>query len=99
MFVYFIRADSDDHSPIKIGVAVNVGRRLQELQIGNHEKLYIMASIKALGEEHAYWIEKSLHKFFKSDWIRGEWFRKINMKKAEKICDTRPKHFPKNKGR
>jgi len=99
MFVYFIKAGSNDHSPIKIGVAVDVARRLQELQVGNHEELHIMAAIKALGEDHAYWIEKSLHKFFKSDRIRGEWFRKINMKKAEKICDTRPKHFPKKKGR
>jgi len=70
------------------------------LQIGNPEELTVVAAIETLGESHAYWIEKSLHKFFKSDHIRGEWFSgKINMKKASKICFTKPPHIPKNKGR
>ncbi len=99
MFVYFIKSGESENAPIKIGVAGNVDKRLGDLQVGNPEKLTVVAAIKALGEEHAYWIEKSLHKFFKSNNIRGEWFSRINMAKAAKICDTKPIHVPKKKGK
>ena len=89
-YVYFIQSGTGKDAPIKIGVAKNVNKRLEILQIGNPDKLTVITAIKADNELQAYWLEKNLHKFFKSDCIRGEWFRKINMKKAESICATRP---------
>jgi hypothetical protein len=89
--VYFIKSGRGKGSPIKIGVARDVMRRLNELQIGNPLELVLLASFKANSEAHAYWLEKNLHRFFKEDHIRGEWFGKVNMRKAEKICSTRPK--------
>ena len=89
--VYFIKSGRKSGSPIKIGVAKDVMRRLNELQIGNPIELILLAAFKANSDAHAYWLEKNLHKFFKEDHIRGEWFEKVNMRKAEKICSTRPK--------
>ena len=97
MYVYFIKSGNYDQSPIKIGVTGDVPKRLSDLQVGNPEELTVLAAIKVLGEDHAYWIERNLHKFFKEDHIRGEWFRKVNMKKAEKICDSKPLAKEKNR--
>ena len=78
MYVYFIRAGYT--GPIKIGVAANVQRRLETLQTGNHQTLYIIATIKYPGRAEAYEKEKKFHKLFKGKRLRGEWFsNKIKM--------------------
>ena len=44
------------------------------MQVGNHLELRIIARIKADSSKHAEHIEKTLHKKFASDRLRGEWF-------------------------
>lgn len=74
MYVYFIQSGYDKKPPIKIGVAVNIERRLSSLQTANHEKLTIIASIKCSNRAEAYNIESHLHAELKNRRIRGEWF-------------------------
>jgi len=89
-YVYLIQSGEGIDRPIKIGVSSNINKRLEAIQVGNPDKVHLIAKMETDGEAHAYWLEKNLHKFFSSDRIRGEWFSKINMKKFEKICASRP---------
>lgn len=67
MAVYFIQEDED--GPIKIGVAVDVDKRLAMLQIGNSRQLRLLA-IRDGGRA----LEIELHKRLGDFRIRGEWF-------------------------
>lgn len=64
-WVYFIRCGDS----VKIGVAVDVRKRLSSLQTGNPAPLSLMASMP--GDEKA---ERKLHKQFSADRLSGEWF-------------------------
>ena len=72
MYVYFVKAGRN--GPIKIGVAMNVKKRMETLQTGNHLKLNLIAKIKCSSKLEAYSLESQLHKKFKGKHIRGEWF-------------------------
>ena len=65
--VYFIQHITTKH--IKIGCSERLKNRLSELQVGNSEKLRIVATCEGSYEE-----EKQLHKEFKEYKLRGEWF-------------------------
>ena len=67
-FVYF--AQSETGGPIKIGWTTHPEVRLARLQVGNPERLVLIALI--LVRERA--IEPALHKKFAAHRIRGEWF-------------------------
>lgn len=68
MAVYFIKAG--ENPTVKIGIAKNIWTRLSGIQTHNHEPVTLLALIDG-GKE----IEKELHRLFKKDHIRGEWFR------------------------
>lgn len=72
-FVYFIQ--SGFMGPIKIGVAVNVKRRMESLQAGNPVELKLIAKIPCPSVANAYALENKLHKRFHKKHIRGEWFK------------------------
>ena len=72
MYVYFIRAGNN--GPIKIGMADNVEKRMDSLQIGNHLKLQIVTKIKFGSRPEAFDRECQFHKMFSHKRIRGEWF-------------------------
>lgn len=61
---------------MKIGVASDVEKRLQELQIGNHEKLRVSAVFPGFSEKQAAHIEHQCHQELKKRRLhrRGEWF-------------------------
>lgn len=88
MNVYFVRAGN--RGAIKIGMADNVEKRVAELQCGNASKLNIISVIKCDSREQAFDTERRIHKFFKRQCIRGEWFagnidfRKLN----DEMIDT-----------
>lgn len=66
--IYFIR--DEWYERVKIGFATDIWQRLHNLQTGSADKLMIEHSF------HSYQAaEKMLHKFFKKDHIRAEWFR------------------------
>jgi predicted GIY-YIG superfamily endonuclease len=80
MYVYFLRAGNK--GAIKIGMAKDVDRRVAELQTGNAFKLNVIALIPCDCREQAEYTEKRLHKFFRKQKIRGEWFQgNIDFKK------------------
>lgn len=82
MYVYFIAAG--DRGPIKIGRARNVDKRLETLQTGNHLELILLATIYCHSSEHAAEVEHKLHRIFKKQRIRGEWFkRNISIERAK----------------
>ena len=72
MVVYFIRAGNK--GAIKIGVASDLAKRLETLQTGNPFELKVLATIPCSSEQHAYDLERRMHKLFASKRIRGEWF-------------------------
>lgn len=64
--IYF--AVADDH--VKIGFATDMTSRLRSLRTGNHLEIHIHESFNSYQAA-----EKMLHKHFKKDHIRGEWFK------------------------
>lgn len=66
-FVYVIRAKGDH--PIKVGKAVDVHRRMAELQTGNPRQLELLAVMPG-----GYDLEWQLHFRMKSFRLVGEWF-------------------------
>lgn len=68
MYVYFIQAGGND-GPIKIGIASDPDERLGNMQIGNHEELFMLAVVPGTVA-----MERDLHDRFAAGRIRGEWF-------------------------
>lgn len=64
-WIYFVRSGNY----IKIGHSTRIASRLHDLQIGSPEKLEIM-TIEAGGRAE----EIRIHKMFKEEYLRGEWF-------------------------
>ena len=56
---------------VKIGISRDPERRVRELQVGNSQKLELIAHRKA---ENGFSDEARLHRIFASDKVRGEWF-------------------------
>jgi hypothetical protein len=69
--IYFIGLENSDL--VKIGFATNLANRLETLQTGNPEKMHFEESFLSYREA-----EKLLHRRFKADHVRGEWFRLSN---------------------
>jgi len=67
-YLYFI--ESGNGGPVKIGCAKDVQHRLCYLQIGNPNKLYLLAQFPI---EHGL-SELKVHHLLRSRWIRGEWY-------------------------
>jgi hypothetical protein len=68
-YVYLI--GPADRGPVKIGFSGAPEGRLRELQTGHPEVLCILAMFPG-GEDD----EQMLHKFFATEYLRGEWFRR-----------------------
>jgi hypothetical protein len=66
MFTYFIQGTP--HGPVKIGRTEDVSDRISTLQTGHHDTLRLLLVLD--GDREA-----ELHKRFRNDRIRGEWFR------------------------
>lgn len=70
-WIYLIGGDFD---AVKIGYTTNPpGCRVTELQVGNQFELRLLASCKG---DRGY--EDSLHRRFRADHLRGEWFRRTD---------------------
>lgn len=77
MYVYFIKAGSSPPM-LKIGKANNPQVRLVELQTGCPFKLELLGTLKCKSPMHSRTVEKQLHRLFRKEKQRGEWFRFIN---------------------
>lgn len=80
--IYFIK--SGDNGPVKIGYAVNITDRMEQLQTANPEKLEVILSLP--GTFHK---EKEIHEQFKHNRLRGEWFEYSDDLKRyiDEVCD------------
>ena len=67
-FVYFIAVTNG--AAIKIGWAEDVSARLADLQVGNHEQLFVVAALNG-----SRLTERLIHKCFDGSKIRGEWYK------------------------
>jgi hypothetical protein len=65
--VYFIQAGQS--GPIKIGIAIDVRKRLLALGCGSPEKLFLRATIPG-GQK----LERRLHRALRDHRLEGEWF-------------------------
>lgn len=72
--VYVIRAKGSNS--LKIGISDNPLKRMSEIQTGNHETLELSMVMTPISTT-ASSIEKFLHKHFKKQKLRGEWFKDI----------------------
>ena len=72
--VYFIT----DSSFVKIGVAIDINKRLRQLQTGNARKLFLLMRIDFTNGGCAYAAEADLHEIFKERRCGGEWFKLLN---------------------
>lgn len=66
--IYFLNAKESQR--VKIGFAVNLERRVKELQTGCPEKLTVLRTIPGTRAD-----ERNLHKRFAAYRLTGEWFR------------------------
>lgn len=75
-YVYIIKAHTGGSNyPIKIGVAYNPAKRLDELKTGNPFKLSVMSCVSMPSRKAAYDLESFLHRTFDKKRMEGEWFR------------------------
>ncbi len=87
MFVYIIQSGSE--GPYKIGAAINVDKRISDLQVGNPEELTLIAKFDFKDTAKAYHAEYSLHRLYRKSRIRGEWFNNnIKLKWADEYFKT-----------
>lgn len=68
--VYFIQMEQSRH--VKIGIAWDPQKRLNELQTGNPEKLTLVAFTVVVNGRA---LEKRLHRALSQYRLQGEWFR------------------------
>lgn len=69
MFVYLIRCNEFS----KIGIAIDLIKRVDALQVGNPYNLYLHDAYSFSG--HVYYVESTLHALFEEKSKRGEWFQ------------------------
>jgi len=74
MYVYIIQSGTKMKSPIKIGMSDDPEKRIKQLQTGNPQVLRIIISIKCNSREHAFELEKTLHRMLERNNILNEWF-------------------------
>ena len=70
-FVYFIRAG--ESQMVKIGIAADPKQRMNDLQVGNHERLALIGKFKTGTDP--WQEERNLHRRFAHLALHGEWFR------------------------
>lgn len=70
-YVYLIGPESA--SPLKVGIAANIDKRLCSLQIGNWQPLKVHHTVSVTATQAAA-VERHMHREFKAKRLRGEWF-------------------------
>lgn len=70
-YVYVIQVAS---GPVKIGIAQDVRNRIEELQTANYEELQCAYSFACVSVEQSSSLEALLHRRYRAQHIRGEWF-------------------------
>jgi hypothetical protein len=61
-------------SKYKIGITNNIGRRLRQIQTGNHRPVVVAGYIEFRDRKLAKETERTIHREFSGKRIGGEWF-------------------------
>lgn len=72
--VYFIQAQEARDGPVKIGRALDVGKRFDALQTAHYEELYIKLICQLNDSANLVALEGWFHEIWKERCVRGEWF-------------------------
>lgn len=87
--LYFIQeVKASKKAPVKIGIAKDVAERLSTLQIGNPRRLVVILESAPMSLLQARALESSLHRRFKRERIRGEWFSGKILRDVRRLVDT-----------
>lgn len=98
-YIYLLQCDFIDKPLYKIGISKNVERRVKQLQTGNPYKIIVLKKFKT---PYAFKIEAALHREYKIDNVKGEWFdidisnydNRINiLQKGFECLDKSDNHF------
>ena len=85
-YVYFIT----DAEFVKIGVAVDPAKRMEDLQVASARELTMICKIPARTTKGAYRIENFLHWEYKAFLVRGEWYDLLKHIKPDEFRNTFP---------
>lgn len=78
-YVYLIQEENKwGNTRLKLGKGNNPTKRLRTLQTGNPNSLILLGTIECESSEKAHELEGELHKRFKEERGRGEWFNFTN---------------------
>ncbi|MEE8289753.1 MAG: GIY-YIG nuclease family protein [Nitrosomonadaceae bacterium] len=91
-FVYIIKAGLGAKSPIKVGVANNVQKRIKQLQTGNPFELLLVMHFECNDRRHAFHVEKTIHEILDGQRLCGEWFRVSKSRLMKVINGLGSKH-------
>ncbi len=82
--VYIMECQSPGFKPLKIGIAVNPRKRIEELQTGCPWDIKLKMVIPMPSRKAASNLESFLHRKFRKSNMNGEWFhpKKVNIKLA-----------------
>ena len=86
-FVYVVRAGTGSRSPIKVGVADDVQKRMKQLQTGNPKELILVMHFECDDRAHAFRLEKTIHDILKGQRLWGEWFS-VSKSKVMKLLNS-----------
>lgn len=78
MYTYILK--EENNNLFKIGKTENIARRVRSLQTGNSRKLRLIGYFTTD-------IEHDLHTLFKEKWVKGEWFRDLQIEKLNELGD------------
>lgn len=91
-YVYILKAGLGAKSPIKVGVADNVQKRIKQLQTGNPFELLLVMHFECNSRSHAFHIEKTIHEILEGQRLCGEWFRVSRSRLMKVINGLGSKH-------
>ena len=72
-FLYVICEQSDEPTPVKIGLSVKPERRLKQLQTGQSSQLVLFHK-EEVPDEQVYGLERAIHRDLRHKRVKGEWF-------------------------
>lgn len=77
VYLYMIKCNDGFNNPVKIGIAKDVDKRLNDLQIGCPYPLTIEDIVKVGSRRQAEYFEATCHRLLTREgkYLRGEWFK------------------------
>ena len=87
-FVYVMAVRNNDGwaSPVKVGIANNVGARLSSIKTACPYPIGVYVAFRLPTRSAASWLEKAFHRINKATRAHGEWFVMAPESAARSLC-------------